>query len=157
MTTCWDKSPKCSSGKLQDKREHLDSLFNHTLNNFQTFRCRTMVEGWNYVDLTQKKTPNETSKKTSYGSNNQRHSRRGATNLSQLKSQECPVGAGVWLAGVHAGCAARTVNLDHRLVASPRCSPKYPSESAAAAASTTAEEPPAIPQISLKVFLYDIL
>lgn len=28
------------------------------------------------------------------------------TYLSQLKSQACPVGAGVWLAGVNAGWAA---------------------------------------------------
>lgn len=28
------------------------------------------------------------------------------TYLSQLKSQACPVGVGVWLAGVHAGWAA---------------------------------------------------
>ena len=87
-----------------------------------------------------------------------RDSASGDTYLSQLKSQECPVGAGVWLAGVHAGCAAwRTVNLDHRPAASPRRSPKYPRESAAAAANTTTAEPPAKPQISFKVFLYDIL
>lgn len=30
----------------------------------------------------------------------------GGSYLSQLKSQACPVGAGVWLADVHAGCAA---------------------------------------------------
>lgn len=90
-------------------------------------------------------------------SNNQ--SCRETTYLSQLKSQACPVGVGVWVAGVHAGCAARrTVNLAHRPAASPRCSPKYPRESAAAAAKTsTAAEPPATPQISLKVFLYDML
>lgn len=86
-----------------------------------------------------------------------RHNTCTLTYLSQLKSQACPVGVRVWLAGVNAGWAAwRTANLDHRLTLSPPCSPKNPLESAAAAAKTKTAEPPAKPQISFKVFLNDI-